>query len=80
MYGMDIEDIEEGTPKFQEQVQLYIDVDDKICESLQLYADYEESYLIYKAALPDPALAKKGTEEESMKEALAQQLEEEEAL
>jgi hypothetical protein len=58
MYGMVIEYIEEGTTKFQEQVQLYIDVDDKIWESLQFYADYEESYLIYKAALPDPALAK----------------------
>jgi hypothetical protein len=59
MYGMDTEDIEEETPKFQEQVHLYKDLDAKIWKSLQLYADYEESYLIYRAVLPDPALAKK---------------------
>ena len=47
---------------------------DKFCESLDLYADYEESYKIYKAALPEPDTAKNDAEGASMKEALAGQM------
>ena len=46
----------------QKQEKLYTDVKHKIYESLQLYADHEESCKIYWAALPDPALAKKEAE------------------
>jgi hypothetical protein len=33
-------------------------VEDKIWKSLQLYADCEESYKVYKAVLPEPDLTK----------------------
>ena len=53
---------------------------DKIYESLQLYADYEESYKIFQAAKPDPDLQRKMAEEKSSKEALAKQLKQDEQL
>ena len=53
---------------------------DKIYGSLQLVADYEESFQLYKVAKPDPELAKKEAEEKSTKEALVKQLKAEEAL
>ena len=43
----------------EEQQQHYEQVINKLYESLQLFADYEESFKIYKAAQPDPDLAKK---------------------
>ena len=58
----------------------YQEVKSKIFESLQLLEDYEESFQIYKAALPNPDLAKKEAEERSSKEALAKQLKQEEEL
>ena len=45
-----------------------------------MVADYEESYKLYKAAQPDPNLAKKEAEEKSSKEALAKQLRDEEIV
>ena len=74
MYGMDINDIEEETSVFQEQEEIYNDVQDGFYETLQLYVDYEESYKIYKAALPDPDLAKNDAEEASMKESFTGQM------
>ena len=53
---------------------------DKFYESLQVVADYENSFLVYKAAQPDPDLAKKEAEEKFAKEALAKQLKDEEVL
>ena len=58
----------------------YQEVKSKICESLQLLEDYEESFKNYKLALPDPNLARKEAEERSSKEALAKQLKQEEEL
>ena len=43
----------------------YFGVTDKIYESLQFIADYEESFQIYKSAKPDPELAKREAEEKS---------------
>ena len=57
MYGID-EGIEEEFLVVQEKEKLYNEVVDKFCQSLDLYADYEESYKIYKAALPDSDLTK----------------------
>ena len=64
-YGMD-DDIKEESPEIQEQMKLYMDEQDGFYESLQLYVDYEESYKIYKAALPDHVISKKEAKEESM--------------
>ena len=64
----------------EKQEQHYDEVVDKIYESLQLYADYEESYKANKAAQPDPDIAKKEEEEKSVKKALAKQLKDEERL
>ena len=58
----------------------YKDVRVKIIESLQLIEDYEVSFKSYRAALPDPDLAKKEAEEKTSKEALAKQLKQEEEL
>ena len=63
MYGMDINNIEEETSVFQEQEEIYNDVQDGFYETLQLYVDYKESYKIYKAALPDPDHAKNDADE-----------------
>ena len=52
----------------------------KFCESLQLHEDYEKSFQIYKAALPDPDLPKKEAKEKSSKEAIAKQLKQEKEL
>ena len=62
------------------QEKYYFEVIDKICESLDLYDKYEDSYKIFLAAQPDPDLAKKEAEEKSTKEALAKQLKDEEEL
>ena len=64
----------------EEQDHHYFEVTDKIFESLQLVADYEESFQIYKAAKPDPDLVKREAEEKYAKEALAKQLKDEENL
>ena len=70
---------EEGSCVMKQEKH-YNEVVDKIYESLKLYADYEESYEIYKAAQPDPDLAKKEAEEKFAKEALVRQLKDEEVL
>ena len=62
------------------QEKYYDEVVDKICESLDLCASYEESYKSFKAAQPDPEQEQKVTEEKKVKEALAKQLQQEEAL
>ena len=62
------EPAEEALVKKQEQH--YDEVVDKVYESLQLVADYEESYQLYKAAQPDPELAKKEADEKASKEAI----------
>ena len=62
------------------QDKYYTEVMDKICESLKLCADYEESYDSFKAAQPDPEHEKNLAEEKNVKEVLAKQLEQEEAL
>ena len=49
-------------------------------ESLQLAADYEESFKNHKAAQPDPDLEKKMTEEKEYEEGLDKQLVQEESL
>ena len=49
---------------------------DKVYESIELVADYEESYQMNKAAQPNPNLAKQEAEEKASKEALAKQLKE----
>ena len=64
----------------KKEEQHYDEVVDKVYESLQLVADYEKSFLIYEAGLPDPEHAKKEAEEKSRKEALAKQLKDKEAL
>ena len=64
----------------EKQDQHFFEVTDKIYGSLQLVADYEESFQLYKAAKTDPELAKKEAEEKSTKEALVKQLKAEEAL
>ena len=64
----------------EKQDQHYFEVADKIYKSLQLVAEYEESYKIYQAGQPDPELAKKEAEEKSSKEALAKKLKEEETF
>ena len=56
-------DIEEDTSVFQEQEEIYNDVQNGFYETLQLYVDYKESYKIYKAALPDPDHAKNDADE-----------------
>ena len=58
----------------------YQDVRSKIFASFQLIEDYEESFKIYEAALPDPDLARKEADEKSSKEAFAKQLKQEEEL
>ena len=65
LYVMD-DEVKEESLEFQEQEKLYNDVEDKIWKSLQLYADCEESYEVYKAGLPEPCLTKKEVEEDSM--------------
>ena len=60
------DEVKEESLEFQEQEKLYNDVEDKIWKSLQLYADCEESYEVYKAGLPEPCLTKKEVEEDSM--------------
>ena len=40
------------------QDEYYNEVMDKVCESLELGADYEESYQSFKATQPDPELVK----------------------
>ena len=69
---------EEALVKKEEQH--YDEVVDRVYESLQLVADYEESFQKYKAAQPDPDLAKKDAEEKASKAALAKQLKDEELL
>ena len=69
---------EEALAKKQEKH--YNEVVDKIYESLQLYADYEDSYKTFQASKPDPDLEKKVAEEKSSKEALAKQLKQDEEL
>ena len=77
---------EEGKDETEEETLLskqdkyYTEVMDKICESLKLCADYEESYNSFKAAQPDPELEKKLAEEKNVKEVLDKQLEQEVAL
>ena len=53
------EDESEEKALVEKQEQHYDEVIDRIYESLELCADYEESYKTYKAAQPDPDLAKK---------------------
>ena len=53
---------------------------DKICESLDLCADYEERYKSFNAAQPHPDLETKMREEQNVKEVLAKQVEHEETL
>ena len=62
------------------QDENYNEVMDKICESLELGASYEESYQSFKAAQPDPELEKKLADKQKMKEVLAKQLVQEELL
>lgn len=64
----------------KKQEEHYDEVVDKVYESLQLVADYEESYHLLKASQPDPDLAKKEAEEKASKAALAKQLKDEELL
>ena len=71
------EDESEESAQLEKEDQHYEEVIEKLYEILQLYADYEESYASYKAAQPDPNLAKKEAEEKSTKEALAEQLRDE---
>ena len=73
------DDTEEETLVLQDEKH-YQEVKSKIFKSLQLIEGYEESFKIYKAALPDPDLAKKEAEEKSSKEALAKLLKQEEEL
>ena len=73
------DNIEEQT-LVEKQENHYEEVVDKIYESLQLYADYEESYKLYMAAQPDPEREKKDAEEKFSKEVLAQKLRDEEAV
>ena len=70
---------EEETLALQDEKH-YEDVRGIIIQSLQLIDDYEESFKIYKAALPNPEHEKKVLEEKNVKETLAKQLEQEEAL
>ena len=58
----------------------YNEVINKICDSLDLCADYEEGYKNFMAAKPDPELEKKLAEEKKSKEVLTKQLKDEEAL
>ena len=53
---------------------------DNLYVILQMYADYDESYKIYKAVQTDPNVAKKVAAEKSPKETLVKQLKDEEAL
>ena len=70
---------EEETLVLQDEKH-YEEVRGKIFESLRQIEDYEESFKSYKAALPDPELAKKEAEEKSSKKALAKQLKDEDLL
>ena len=67
--GMD-DEIEDETPEFPEQEKL----NNEAVSKFDLYADHEESYENYKAALPVPDFAKNEEEVPSMKEALSWQL------
>ena len=70
---------EEETLVLQDEKH-YQDVRSKIFASFQLIEDYEESFKIYEAALPDPDLARKEADEKGSKEALAKLLKQEEEL
>ena len=74
------EDSIEESSQLEKEDQHCEEVIDKMYEVLQLYADYEESYSIYKAAHRDPNLAKKEAEDKSTKEALAKKLKDEKVL
>ena len=62
----------------EKEEQHYDEVLEKIYETLQLYADYEESYKNYKATQPDPDQLQKEASEKAEKEALAKLLKDEE--
>ena len=55
-YRVEGKDKSEEDSLVAKQEQHYDEVVDKVYESLQLLADYEESYQIYKAAEPDTEL------------------------
>ena len=81
---LDCIDVAEDEPGesalLEKEDEHYEEVIDKLYETLQLYADYQEDYKIFKAAQPDPNLAKKEAEEKSTKETLVKQLKDEEAF
>ena len=59
---------EEETLVMQDEKH-FDEVRGKIFESLQLIEDYEESFKVYKASLPNPELAKQEAEERRSNEA-----------